>query len=457
MPLLWSWRGASPGSAAWSGYVFGLGFLGSVLWGLHHVGYLGYLAVVLVAAGAYATTGAIVAALARRGVASPLVTAAVWVLLEGLRVRWPFGGLAWAEVGSAFHDVAPVRALAGWGGVALVSFVVVAWNGFLVDLMTAPRTDGRVRRLAASGLAAVLVLVVLGDVARVQTRETGTLRFAMLQAFVDEQAPTTSARAEQRSTEAHLALAAGLRGRYDLVVFPESSMARDPEADPALRQALVTVANTHGAVVLANARHLGAGDRLFNANLAYDPDGRLQGIYAKQHLVPYGEYVPLRDLLSFVGELRQIPYDFSRGSRTTLFQVAGHEIGTVICYESAYGGLVREFVRAGAELLVVSTSDRSYGRSGMAAQHFAMAQMRAAETGRPVLQASISGVSGVIDADGSARDLTGLFEATVTEGRIATRSGSTPYVRFGDWVLLGSALVVIGAAAVGVRRRARAS
>ena len=458
MPLFWAWRGSTPRAAAFSGFVFGAAFLGSVMWGLHHVGYLGYLAaVVVVGAPFFAATGALVATLARRGVSSPLVTASIWVLLEGLRVRWPFGGLAWAEVGSAFHDVSPVRALASWGGVALVSFVVVAWNGFLLDLVLTPRADRRARLGALAGLLAAIVLVGVGSVGRVHTRATGTVRFAMLQAFVDEHAPTTSAAAEEHSTASHLALAGRLRGRYDLIVFPESALARDPEEDRVLRQALITVANRHGAVVLANARHRGDDGTLSNANLAYEPDGRLQGIYAKQHLVPYGEYVPLRSLFSFVGDLRQIPYDFEPGDRATLFEVAGHDVGSVICYESAYTGLVREFVRDGAELLVVSTSDRLFGRSGMAAQHFAMAQMRAAETGRPVLQAAVSGVSGVIDADGKARDLSGLFEETITEGRVSTRTGSTPFVRFGDWTLVASAIVVLGGTVVGVRRRSRAS
>ena len=158
-----------------------------------------------------------------------------------------------------------------------------------------------------------------------------------------------------------------------------------------------------------------------------------------------------------IGDLRQIPYDFTAGTTQRLFDVGAHPMGTVICYESAYPRLVREFVQEGAELLVVSTSDRSYGRSGIAAAHFAVAQMRAAETGRPVLQAAISGVSGVIDADGDARDLTGLFETTITEGRVITRSGETPYVRFGDWVLAVCGLGMIVVAIVGAGRRARAS
>jgi len=427
------------------------------MWGLHHVGYFGYVSLALAASVSYAIVGAFVAMFQRRGVTSPFLTAAIWTLIEALRGQWPLGGLAWGEIGAAFHDVPTVRALASWGGIALVSFVVVAWNGALLDVVVEPVGARRSRRWALVALVVIVIGTIGADLGRIRTSKTGTVRFALLQAFDDEDAPTTSAEAEQRSTEQHFDLANRLRGRYDLIVFPESAMARDPEQDPALRQALVTVANTHDAVVLANARHVGSRGRLFNANFAYDPDGSLQGIYAKQHLVPFGEFLPLRETLSFIGDLRQIPYDFSPGNSRRLFRIGSHRFGTVICYESAYPRLVRDFVLDGAELLVVSTSDRSYRRSGIAAAHFAIAQMRAAETGRPIVQAAISGVSGVIDDEGNARDLSALFQTTITTGTLTTTTGETPYVRFGDWALLVCGLGTIGAAIVAVRRRAPAS
>ena len=122
----------------------------------------------------------------------------------------------------------------------------------------------------------------------------------------------------------------------------------------------------------------------------------------------------------------------------------------MICYESAYSGLVRSFVRDGAEAVVVSTSDRAYGRSGIASLHLAQSQMRAAETGRPVLQASISGISGVIDADGSVHDMSELFENTVTTGTVSTVTGETLFVRLGDWMLILCAIVLLVTAALAV-------
>ncbi len=184
---------------------------------------------------------------------------------------------------------------------------------------------------------------------------------------------------------------------------------------------------------MVNARTAAPDGGLYNANLVYDPGGKLQGQYAKRHLVPFGEYIPYRSLLDWIPELDHVSFDYTPGRSRTQFRAGGHPFESVICYESAYPQYTRDAARDGAEFLVVSTSNRSFGRSGLSAQHVALSQMRAAETGRPVLHAAISGISAVVDADGRVLQRSELFEKTVTDGTIATTTGTTPYVRFGDW------------------------
>ncbi|HKA92506.1 MAG TPA: apolipoprotein N-acyltransferase, partial [Acidimicrobiia bacterium] len=111
------------------------------------------------------------------------------------------------------------------------------------------------------------------------------------------------------------------------------------------------------------------------------------------------------------------------------------------------------FVARGAEVVVVSTNNRSYRRSGNSAQHIAQTQMRAAETGRPFVQASISGISAVVDGDGNVRNTTKLFRKTVVSDTVTTTRGETPYVRFGEWAVLASALLLLGAAVASRLRR----
>jgi apolipoprotein N-acyltransferase len=456
VPLLWAWRGATPGRAAAYGFVFGCVFFAIAMYWLWYFGVVAVVPLVAACAAYTAVSGWLVGYLTRAGFRSPWLIGAAWVLPETLRGRWPFGGLPWGDVGVALHDFPPARALASWGGVALVSFLLVVFNAYLVELVVAARVHARrAVGAAALGLVGVVILVAVADAVRFVPNRTGRLSVAMLQGNDQNRELTQAEKSSGLLTGKHLALAGRLRGSYDLIVFPESSLDQfNPETNPALRSRLVAVGAAHDADVLANAAVPASDGRDFNTNLLYTPDGRLVGSYAKQHLVPFGEYVPFRSLIDWTGVVDRIPNDYSPGKRRTIFRVKGHRLATVICFESAFGPLVRDFVRDGAEVVVVSTNNRSYRRSGNTAQHVALTQMRAAETARPFLQASISGITTAIDADGNVRDRTHLFRNTVVTETVKTTTGETPYVRFGDWVPLAGAVLLLGAG-VTVRLRRR--
>jgi apolipoprotein N-acyltransferase len=453
VPLLWLWSDATPRRGALYGFVAGIGFFGFHLSWTWYFGAIAIVPLVALQASFWAAVGAIVTGLARRRVRSPVVVAAVWVLGEAVRTRWPLGGLAWGQLGVSLHDFGFGRALASWGGVPLVTFMVVTVNATLVNLVRNRGGGRRGVQRAAAVLAVTIGLTAVATVTRFSPHATGTLRFALLQGNDKNRYLTQAEFDSQYLTRSHLALAASLRGHYDLVVFPESSLMSDPETDPVLHAEIAKLARDHGTYVMANVVD-GTTDppREFNANRLYDPNGRLVGTYAKRHLVPFGEYVPWRDSLHFIGELQQIPHDFTPGHRIGIETVAGHRIGSVICFESAFGPLMRANAAAGAELVVVTTNNRSYRRSANSEQHVALSQMSAAAIGRPVLHASISGITAVIDADGVVHRRTQLFHNTVVTGTVTTTSGQTPYVRFGDWLEWGSALIALGALGVAVGR-----
>ncbi len=465
-PLLWLWHDASPRRAAWLGFVAGIGFFSVHLAWTWYFGTIAIIPLVALQAAFWAAAGGVVGLAGRRGLRSPFLTAAVWVVFEAARTRWPLGGLAWGQLGVALHDFGAGRALASWGGVPLASFVVIAINGLIADLARAGhagragragRAGGlRTRRigLAFVGAVGVVVLTTAATVTRFEPRPRGSLRFALLQGNDKNRYLTRAELDSNYLTRSHLALAAQLRGRYDLIVFPESSLATDPELDPPLRAEIVRIARRHRSAVLANViDEVTEPGRAFNANRLYSPTGRLVDTYAKRHLVPFGEYVPWRDSLRFISALQQIPSDFTPGRRVVIDTVAGHRIGSVICFESAFGPLMRENVAAGAEAIVVTTNNRSYRRSANAAQHVALTQMSAAAIGRPVLHASISGITAVIDADGVVHRTTELFRNTVVAGLVTPTTGQTPYVRFGDWTEWGSGAAMVAALAVALLRR----
>ena len=319
VPLLWSLRGASPRLAA--SLAFAAGFVYYALL-VSWAWYFGAIALVPFAAVLslyWAAAGATIARFARGGRRHPFLTAAIWVLAEALVARWPLGGFSWGEVGYALHDFTPARSLAALGGLPLVSFAVVAVNAALLDLVGGPRVGGSRRdagrRAAAVTFASVFAVGAFAGASALHPTTSGRLRIAILQGN-DLNRDLTLAEDDARYLPAsHFALAERLSGRYDLVIFPESSLDDDPRHDPWLQSQLVATATRLHSAVLANAVADAPDGRAINQNLLYAPDGRLAASYAKRHLVPFGEFVPFRHELSFISEIKKkIPRDFAPGS-----------------------------------------------------------------------------------------------------------------------------------------------
>jgi apolipoprotein N-acyltransferase len=319
-----------------------------------------------------------------------------------------------------------------------------------------------VRRHPAVTSVAVGLAVLAAQVLLPSVTTTGRLRVALVQGNDKNRDLTAEEMAARYLPRNHLRLAEQITGPVDLVVLPESSLDADPRTDPFLDDALTALAARLNAVVLAGGNTDAPGGRIYNTTFMYTAGGRAPLVYRKRHLVPFGEYVPWREALSFIEELEQIPRDFAPGRRATLFPAPATglrgapleiDVGALICFDSAFAPLARGYARQGAEAILVSTNNRSYRRSANSAQHLAMSQWRAAETGRPVLHAGISGLTGIVDHRGDLRAQTSLFEPTVLTGEVSTTTGRTPYVAVGEWAVALSAVLVGGAAWRARRRR----
>ena len=170
-----------------------------------------------------------------------------------------------------------------------------------------------------------------------------------------------------------------------------------------------------------------SGREAENLDVLFAPDGHIIGTYAKRHLVPFGEYVPFRGFVTaVVPAAGQVARDFRPGSEPSEFVVNGIPIAPIICFESAFGAEVRPLVTEGAQALLLVTNNRSYRRSANSAQHVAIGQIRAAETGRPLVHAAISGISAFIDADGTVQARSRLFVPGVLQGTVTATEGETP-------------------------------
>jgi apolipoprotein N-acyltransferase len=180
-------------------------------------------------------------------------------------------------------------------------------------------------------------------------------------------------------------------------------------------------------------------------------DGTTAGVYRKMHLVPFGEYVPLKRLLFFAGPLVEQVGPFSAGEQATLLPVGGHLLSTAICYEVVYPNLVRQSVRGGSELLTTITNDAWFGRTSAPYQHFAQASMRAVEEGRYLVRSANTGVSGIVDPYGRVVERSEVDERVVMVGEARFLNGSTFYARHGD--VFAYASVVMAAALLLISRR----
>lgn len=444
--------------AGW-GLLAGVVLFAPLLWWIGRFGTLPLVALVTVQSMAVAAFVGLLAAWGTRPW-RPVVAVVLWVGLEVLRSRVPLSGFPWGALGLTQHDgglFLPVARLATVSGVsAALAAAAVAVEGVVVRLSAGGPGRWRQALRPLAGLAAVLVATGLAGLVPPPAPTGETVDIAGVQGYT-QALPSVLDREDVARVEsvvegqvaATRRLAASPAGPPEVTVWPENSLDADYRRVPALAAAVEETLDLLGGGVLLTGALLEATDdpdQLVNAILDIREGGRLAGIHEKRVLVPFGEYVPLRPLFGWVEALEVITRDQVPGAEPTVFEVAGARIAPVACFESIFSGLVRDQVLGGAEVLVVSTNNSSFGRSAASAQHLAFSRLRAVESGRWVLHAGISGISGVVAPDGTLTQETELFTEAVVRADLPQVRGLTPATRFGDVIgtaaLLGTLLVI---------------
>jgi apolipoprotein N-acyltransferase len=397
----------------------------------------------------------------------PLAHTALWVLYEAVRGRWPLGGFTWGRL--AFSQTrSPLTRWAAIGGAPLLT-LITALAG-LVLLWVVLRSTRPVDRRTATRPVALAALVPLafllaGPAIPAPTSGPRTATVAAVQgnvpalgldAFTEDMAVVRNhAQATALLAER---VAAGRAPRPDVVIWPENATDIDPRRDPQVRALVEDAVRRVGVPVLVGGVLDTDDGRILNAGLVWDPQTGPGAIYVKQHLVPYGEYVPLRRLIAGRIQMLEdyIPRDFVAGTRPGILDVGGIRLGDVICFEVAYDGLMRDTVRDGAELLVVQTNNATYMRGGNRAQteqQLEMGRLRAVEHGRTVVVAATSGVSALIAPDGRTLARSGLFTQDELVAAVPLRSALTVADRVGAWPEGLVCVLALAAIGVAVRRR----
>jgi apolipoprotein N-acyltransferase len=389
----------------------------------------------------------------------------LWVTLELLRT-YLFSGLPWSLLGYSQYRQLDLIQIADHLGVYGVSFLIVLTNVALAELYLwlSPLFRGfRPARLPWELVTTAAMLVGLSWAYSTSLiasegieRPKAVLHVGVVQPNIDQAVKWDQAYREE-TLRRYDRLTESFGYGTDLVVWPEAATPFIYEREPVYQLQLVAMANRASAPLLfgSPAVRFDADRKPFLLNSAYllSPDGQLLGRYDKQHLVPFGEYIPLKSsLLFFLEKLVEGIGDFQAGPGPTVlsFQLKESDgggparrvqFGVVICYEVIFPDLVRRMATGGAEFLVTITNDAWFGDSSAPFQHFSMVVFRSVENHLAFARAANTGISGFIDPFGRIIAASPLFTQTALQAEIPVRQTKTFYSRHGDVFAYGCMLI----------------
>lgn len=450
-------RGLTGSSAAIGGALTGLVFNGVLLQWIRILGLDAWIALTLYSALWFALLGFSFAWVMRLR-AWPLWIALAWSGVETLRSHMPLGGFPWGRLAYG-QESTPLVGFAWLTGTWGTSIAVALLGGLLAWVATRPR--------ARTALAAVTtgLLVVAGGLGLLHLIPQGsqTARIAAVQgsvprtgldAYGQRRAVLANhVRATQRLAQA---VRAGEEPQPVAVIWPENSSDIDPFLDPSAAEDISSAVDDIGAPTLVGLV-IDSPEGYLNTGMVWLPESGPDPAqsYVKRHPVPFGEYLPMRGLLQeFITRFDRLPKDFVAGERAGVLDMGGVSIGDVICFEIAYGDIVRDAVRQGAQVVAVQTNNATYGRTGQPQQQLAITQVQAVEHGREVLVAATSGVSVHVTARGQVLGSVAEFEWGWINNDVRLSSSVSPADR-GMWALEWLALVagVVAVLAAIVRSR----
>ncbi len=460
------------------GFAFGLAFFFPLLAWVINLAWFAWVALAIASALIFA-----VFAIAQRLLLNlrwwPLAVAGWWVAAEAFRDRWPWGGFPWGRLAMSQAGL-PTQGWAAIGGPPVLSFVVALTGATLAWVLVSALTEGRAGRRRPVAVAAVAFAATAGvsclPAALPLDAVPATARTAVVAAIQGNVPRERASLAAQLNSDWVVtvnhatateklagAVAAGQRPAPDVVIWPENSTDIDPTQYPPVYREIADAAAAIDRPILVGAV-LQNPQR--NAALLWQPGKGPTAMYLKRQLVPFGEYIPFRSLISKITSLTQLqPNNFAPGHQTVVLPVGQIRLGTVICYEVAFDDLVRSEVAAGANVLTVQSNDATFERMSPiteeSGQQLAMARIRAVEFDRTVVYASTTGYSAIIAPDGQVMERSGLWQQAELEARVPLLTSATPAERAGawpEWAIVAATVLALGLAvarAGAARRRKR--
>ena len=451
--LLYLWLESSTRQAFWRGYLFGLGYFSfGVSWVYNSIYEYGQapaalaIFITLVFIGFLSLYPALTGSLANwfcalsKGVRLVLVYPIIWTLLEWSR-SWVLTGFPWLLMGQAQVDT-PLAGIIPIFGVLGGSWLNLLIAGLLVLSVI---STGRNRWLALLSMVAILFAVILLGQIHWSAPSGDTLAVSMIQANIPQDTKLQSDQL-QPTLALYRTITRAQMKDSGLIIWPETAVPTYFKRINAtyLRPLADEAAQHNAELLIGTFVYDEKTARTYNSLVK--PGAEVE-IYHKRHLVPFGEYLPLRGVLMWMKDYIVIPMsDLSAGqSDKPLVQFKGYTTGVSICYEDAFGNEVIDALPE-ANLLINVSNDAWFGDSLAPHQHLEIARLRALESGRYLLRSTNTGISAVIDPSGAVTVQSPQFRTDVLTAEVVLLTGLTPYSRWGNWAVvtvLGGLLLVI--------------
>lgn len=445
VPILLAIQGLKPGQAAALGLLTGiLASFGIYGW-LFEVPSFDLRHAVLLAlyVGAYPAVWASATAWAlQHNIPLPVCAPVLWLLVDYLRGHAGFLALPWGTLAQTQHHNLPLLQTASLVGEHGVTFLVALGNAALAAFCLRQE-----RRLAAAALLILVTVHAWGAAELFSSAPARPIRVVAVQPNIQIGDRATEAGRDANLTRLEHLTREAASSHPDLIVWPESAIPGDL-ADPALVERLQRLSSAIGVPLILGAAEvekfatgdsaLTIGRRAFNSAHLFQPDGSASPPYRKRMLVPFAEYVPHAQVIPWPEWLAPRVTELAPGDRRQLFSLSSRiSVGVLICWENLFSDLARDSVNGGARLLVQLTNDVWFGPTAAPRQHNLMSVLRAVENRTPVVTASNTGPSQVIDGNGRVVASTrATFLESTTVGAVALGGGGTVYSRNGDWFVL---------------------
>lgn len=372
------------------------------------------------------------------GIKAAFTLPVAWVAFDFIR-SFLFSGFAWAMLGHSQFRTLPLIQIADLAGVYGITLLIVLANVVLHRALRA--VSGAGVPYPVKSLAVLLILLIgtlfygFNRLTVADAPDAKPLRVALIQGNIPQDVKWSPEFREQTIDTYERLTREAAKGGVDLIVWPESAVPFFFQDEPLQAERIRNLAKDLNSFLLfgSPAHELRNGRSTFlNSAFLLSPRGVTLGRADKLHLVPFGEYVPLGSILTFINKIVVGIGDFSPGERAIPLDMGSTKLGIQVCYEIIFPELAREYVRAGARVLVAITNDAWFGRSSAPYQHLAISTFRAVETRTPLIRSANTGVTAIVDQNGHIRSMTGIFVEGFRTGEIQPGSGKSLYLTIGD-------------------------